>query len=319
MKKGISLMAFGKARESKEFTPNLFVGVGAVNILAVNPDRKTFNELFKTDKSLEPINYVDKQKVTIDGREQEVRRIRISIVIKTDPKIACNNKIDTTQILTLWITESPWVGQKGKIQVIDNYGHNMWLDMDHYNNKTLPEGAGLAPEYHAAYRGEVDLISIIRAFLVLPRADRWDESSQTYVLLTDPQALSEAESVISDWDRIFKGDVTEIREALMGMPRNAFKLGFGVRTKQDGTQSQVFYTSYPMPLATRNYTQYAKKLAADAQAGIHMDTYYAATSLEKFEAKPTDYSEQAPTEEVPPPTVEDLPEDGFPFSGVDFQ
>lgn len=333
------LMAFGKSRETKEFQRDFFVGVGAGNIVAVNPTREEQNAILGNDSNTEPIKYVDTTKVKDSrGNEIEVPRVRVTFIFKTDPKIACNNGIETTQFISFFISKGYLYSHKDgitKIQVIDRFGRTAWVTSEELKGHKIPSytirngefagqvrQANLHPTYRPAYIGEPDFIANIRAFMNFPRPDVWDDTNKTYVLKTNEAELAESDCLIDDMEAIFKGDLSVVREAIMGASMNAYKVMFGVRTKNDGTLQQAVYTREPLALAITNYKALEKDLVEDAAANPprHPDTYYKAGPLEKFSAQPTDYStvsqeEPQEPEAQPVPPVEDLPPDTSPFGG----
>ena len=337
-------MAFGKARETKEFQREYFKGVAALNILAVNPTRAEQNQILKSETSTEPINYVDTAVVKdAKGGEIEVPRVRITFITRTDPKIACNNGIETTQFVSIFLTKGYLYSHKDgvdKIQVIDRFGRTAWATAEDLKEHKIPMNtirkgpdagkktpASLDKVYHPAYLGEAELIDHLRKFMNFPRPDVWDNDKRRYVMKTDAAELKDCESVLEpeDFEKIFKGDVSVIRDAIMGAPLNAYKLMFGVRIKNDGTLQQAVYTRLPVNLAVTNYKDFETALLEDAAANPprHPDTSYKAGPLEKYSATPTDYStvvasspESLPEDgEVPAeePPMEDLPADTSPF------
>lgn len=329
--KAFSFMALGKVHESKEFTRDYFKGVGAVNILAVNPTREEQNNILKSDRNTNPIEYVGKTTVTDNqGNEVEVPQIRITFIVRTDPKIACNNGIDTTQLVSFFITRARWWNKDyTKFQVIDRYGRTAWVTPEEFEAHKVPtytvksgEHAGevremnICPDYRPAYMGEDDLMKNIKAFLVIDRPDPWNPETKRYEMSTDAKYLEGAECLLETWENIFKGDVSEIRNAIMSVPQQAYKLMFGVRTKQDGTQNQVFYLREPLKLSETKYDTLQKDLVNDMVSNLHTDTVYKAGPLEKFTLAPTDYSQQTPETASSEETVEDLPEDTNPFGNM---
>lgn len=337
MKKNIFspvLMAFGKVRETREFQRDFYVGGAAVNIIAVNPTREEQNAILGNDSNAEPIKYVDTTKVKDSkGEEKEVPRVRVTLVVKTDPKIACNNGIETTQFVSFFLSKGYLYSNKTgvtKIQVIDRFGRTAWVTSEELKEHKIPMSlhskgkyagqkrpANLDPQYRPAYIGEPELIENIRTFLNFPRPDVWDPAQETYVMKTNEAELADAESLIEDMEAVFKGDVSVIRDAFMGAPNNAYKLMFGVRTKNDGTLQQTVYTRVPMLLSKTNYKDWEKALLDDATANPprHPDTFYKAGPLEKYSATPTDYSQVSAEESqgVSDAPIEDLPMDTSPF------
>lgn len=323
-KKAFSFMALGKTHEAREFVRELYKGVGAVNILAVNPTREEQNRILNSERSTEPINYIGTTKVKdAQGNEIEVPQVRITFIVRTDPEIACNNGIETTQLVSFFISKTKWWNKDfTKFQVIDKYGRTAWVTPEEFEAHKVPtytvkagELAGetrqinISADYRAAYQGEDDLMKNIKAFLVISRPDPWDNATKQYVMSKDPQVLADAECLLDTWDDIFKGDVSEIRDAIMSVPKQAYRLMFGVRTRQDGTQNQVFYIREPLTLATMKYDTLQKDLVSDMVANLHTDTVYKAGPLEKFTLAPTDYSQQDVESQAESTDDNDLPAD----------
>lgn len=337
-------MAFGKSRETKEFQREYIKGVAAVNILAVNPTRAEQNQILKSEGSTDAINYVDTAKVKdAKGNEQEVPRVRVTFIVRTDPKIACNSGISSTQFVSIFLSKGYLYSHKEdgvtKIQVIDRFGRTAWATSEELKEHKIPmntirkgpdagkkKPANIDKVYHPAYIGEPELIDHMKKFTNIPRPDVWDNDKRVWVMKTDPAELRDCEAMLEpeDFEKIFKGDVSVIRDAIMGAPMNAYKLMFGVRIKTDGTIQQAVYTRLPVNLAVTNYKDFEAALLEDAAANPprHPDTSYKAGPLEKFVATPTDYStvaapetSGASAEEVPAeePPMEDLPADTSPF------
>lgn len=328
-RKAFSFMAVGRAHESKEFVRELYKGVGAVNILAVNPTREEQNTILESNRNTDPIQYVGTTTVKdVNGNETEVPQVRITFIVRTDPKIACNNGISTTQLVSFFVSKARWWnGDFTKFQVIDKYGRTAWVTPQEFEAHKVPtyvvksgEHAGetremnISSDYRPAFRGEDDLMKNIKAFLVIDRPDPWNNEKKAYIMSSDAAYLKDCECLFDSWDSIFKGDVKEIRDAIMSVPNQAYKLMFGVRTKTDGTQSQVFYVREPLTLATMKYDTLNRDLISDAAQNQHTDTVYKAGPLEKFTLTPTDYSQQEATEApAEAAAIDDLPEDTNPF------
>lgn len=336
------LMAWGKVRETHETQRELLRGCAAVNVLAVNPDRKEQNLILKSDVNLDPIVYTDTTTVKDSkGNDVEVPRTRITWIVKTDPRIACNNGIETTQFLSFFLSKGYVYSHKDgvtKVQVIDRFGRTAWVTAEELKEHKIPvykisKGpragqmmpANLDPQYHKAYIGEADLIAHMRAFLNFPRPDEWNNDAQTYVMKTNPQDLADAESYFTeeDFQKIFSGDVSLIKDTIMGVNvrRNAYKIMFGVKTKDDGTLQQAVYMSAPMNLAIRDYKAWEKMLMEDAAANPprHPNIAYLAGPLEKYVAAPTDYSNMPSGDAGEPEApVDDLPFDSSPFGEESF-
>lgn len=325
-KKAFTLMALGKVNESKEPERTLVKGVGAVHILAVNPTREEQNKILGSNRSNEPINYVGTTTVKdAMGNDVEVPQVRITFIVRTDPTIACNNGIEYTTMVSFFIAKAPWYDGKGtKYQVIDQYGRTAWVTPAEAKDKKIPtytvksgEHAGeernmnITADYRASYRGESDLMEHIKEFFAMDRPDPWNNEVKAYVMSKDAAYLKDCECILDTWENIFKGNVSEIRNPIMKIPNQAYKLMFGVKTNNDGTQSQVVYMSMPHRLSNMKYDDLEAALVKDAVAGYHPNVEYKAGPLEKYTVKPTDYSQETPAETTE--VVEDLPPDTSPF------
>ena len=338
-------MAVATGQESKEIVTKRFIGLGALGVVAVNPTREEQNKILEQDFSSEEISYVGETTVK-DKNNQDVKvpQVRITILMKTDPAIACNNGIEEFFFPSFFVAKAAQYSFKDgvtKLQVIDKYGRTAWVTEEQLKNHVIPEyiiqkdgprkgqtmKANICPDYRVAYIGEENLVKFIIAFLNIPRPDVWDAESKTFVMKTDPKELAKSECLLDDIKKYFEGNVNEIRNTLKFQPKNRVKLMTGVRTAPNGAQYQDFYLQLPLKLAVTNYKVLEDALKADKAAGRHPNTEYRVCNLMEFKAAATDYSAEgsaAPQNDPDPfaatnqqqevvKVVEEQPADADPF------
>lgn len=330
-------MAIAKGVEkTKEVEVKRYVGVGAFGLLAVNPSRAEQNKLFNASNApTEEIVYTGTTKAKdAKGNELEVPQIRLNFVIKTDPAIACNNGIDMSLNYTIFLAKGYRYSNKDgvmKVQVVDKFGRFGWVSAEELKAHKVPvytikkgEHAGekrpasLDSDYRKAYIGEEQLYKFIKAILGIEEPHYWDNDAKMFVDITDPNKLNsgdydcrfDAESI----EAFIKGNIAELKDALLQQPNNRVKLMVGVRTAQDGKQYQCVYGNHPLMLSNTNYKSLEQDLLADATANPprHPNEYYKAVNLEEYKIAATSYSTPSQAEGVDPyaaPEEEDLPAD----------
>lgn len=306
-KKGISFMAVARGSESKEIEVKRYIGVAALEVLAVNPSRAELNKIYGSSSSDDEIVYTGETTAKdANGNEIKVPQVRISIVCKTDPAIACNNGIDTIVPINFFLSKAYNYSTKNgvvKVQVIDRYGRTGWVTSEELKSHAIPEytikkgpkagqtmKANLDKMYRPAFIGEENLVKFIIAFVNIPRPDVWSENDNTYVMKTDPKELSESECMLDNIQKYFEGNVKELKEIVTFQPKNRFKIALGVRTTQNGSQYQCAYTSLPMKLAVQNFKPLETALEEDRKVGRHPSEEYVAQNLTEYTVSPTSYA-----------------------------
>lgn len=334
-----SFMAVAMGSQSTEVTRKLYRGIGAVEVIAVNPTRAQWNEIFKTSGGDE-ISYCSETSAKDkDGNDVKVIQTRVCLVTKTDPKIACNNGIETIIPVNIFVKKAYSFSNKEgivKVQVIDSYGRTGWVTNEERKADAIPEytirrgeragekmKANLSKGYHPCFQGEEDLVKNIIAYINIDRPDVWDENLRTYVMKTDPKELQYSECNIGYlMEDLFKNKVEELRKIFKFQPNNRYKLCFGIHTTNKGAQYQCAYTRFPMKLNVNNYNSLAEELEKDRQAGRHPSDAYFVGNLEEVKLGMTNYESQAeqPKDEEPDPfagntqsVVDDLPPDDMPM------
>ena len=302
-------MAISKGNASKEAQEfKRYIGVCPVFVKAVNPNKEEHEKLFNTTLEEAPIYVQDKE----DAEGNSYKNVRISVVMQPDvEKIGFEMPLIT---MPLFVTNQKQFGAKsGKYQVVDKYGRFAWATEAEISAKDIPTNsngkkADISNDYRIAYVGEEALTKFIRAFLYIPEITVWDNNEQCRVPNTkDKPEECECRLDVETFEKLFKGDFSEIKEILGFQPNNKVKVCLGVRTDANsGKLFQSVYTKKFISNAATNYSSLDKMLQADASYAAEnnkvLNTEYSAETVHEYSITPTNFSaapEAAPSGDMP--------------------
>jgi len=276
-------MAVAKGQSATEAVARkLYIGVGAVKILCMNPNKKQLEELYGRELDKEP-EYVGK--VTID--EKEYPSARVTLVCKTDPEK--NNGIEATVSHTIFLQRRYRQGSKsGKYLVIDPYGRTAWATKEDIEAKRIPmykraDGtefpANIDPDFRPAYQGEDQLTQLLKKYLNIPNV-------QSYIggeWVDNPKVAKEDCYIRLDKvDDYFKGDFSELKEILSYQPENLVKIPFGVKKTDENRMCQTTYPEMCFNNAVTDYTKLDVEVKNRKDNGGLADVEYEATELHEY-------------------------------------
>lgn len=297
-------MAIAKGKESVEAQEfKRFTGVTPVFIKAVNPTKEEHEELFNTTLDEAP-EYVK----TVEGDNGNYLNARIQIVLQPDTeKLGFDMPLIS---MALFIQNRPRVGaSSGKTQVIDKYGRTAWATPEDLETHSIPVYANgpadIDKDYRPAYVGEEELMEFVKAYLCIPSVTSWDNNLRKMVPNTRVKP-EDCECRFDNLDKIFKGDFSEIQEALGFQPTNKVKVLLGVRTDvETGRMYQTVYTRKFMRNSATNYDSLKKDIAdmvSNALAnGRSLNTVYEVSPVHEYKVTPTVFTpsaESTPVTEV---------------------
>ena len=302
-------MAISKGNASKEAQSfKRYIGVCPVFVKAVNPNKEEHEKLFNTTLEEAPVYVQDKE----DNNGNSYKNVRISLVLQPDvEKIGFEMPLVT---MPFFITNQKQHGaDSGKYQVVDKYGRFAWAAEEESSAKEIPTNsngkkADISNDYRIAYVGEEALTKFIRAFLYIPEITVWDNNEQCRVPNTkDKPEECECRLDVETFEKLFKGDFSEIKEILGFQPNNKVKVCLGVRTDADsGKLFQSVYTKKFMSNASTSYNSLDKMLQADASYAAEnnkvLNTEYSAETVHEYSVTPTTFSaapEAAPSGDMP--------------------
>lgn len=302
-------MAISKGNASKEAHEfKRYIGVCPVFVKAVNPNKTEHEKLFNTTLEEAPIYVQDKE----DAEGNSYKNVRISIVMQPDvKKVGFEMPLVT---MPLFVTNQKQFGAKsGKYQVVDKYGRFAWATEAEISAKEIPtysngKKADISNDYRIAFVGEEDLTAFIKAFLCIPSITKWDNNEKCRVPdnTVNPEDC-ECRLEVESFEKLFKGDFSEIKEILGFQPNNKVKVCLGVRTDANsGKLFQSVYTKKFMSNTSTNYNNLDKMLQADvlhaAENNKVLNTEYSAGTVHEYSVTPTNFSaapEAAPSSNMP--------------------
>lgn len=289
-------MAISKGNASKEAQEfKRYIGVTPVFVKAVNPDKAEHEKLFSTTLDEAPVYVQDKE----DAEGKSYKNVRISVVLQPDvEKIGFEMPLVT---MPLFVTNQKQFGaNSGKYQVVDKYGRFAWATEAEISAKEIPtynngKKADISNDYRIAYVGEEDLTNFIRTFLCISTITKWSNDEKCMVPNNEvkPEAC-ECRLELSSFEKLFKGDFSEIKEILGLQPNNKVKVCLGVRTDANsGRLYQSVYTKKFISNAATNYNSLDKLFQQDiayAQAhGKTLSTEYSAENVHEYSVTPTTF------------------------------
>lgn len=243
-------MAIKIGKQSEEGVFKLYKGIGAFNILAVNPNKTELEKLTGRTIDEEPV-YIGKDD---DGNATA----RVTFYARTNADARVNNGIDLLTSFSFILTNTKRVGQtSGKIQIIDKYGRTAWATPEDVSNKTVPQyskgPANISSDYRTAVVGEEFLINFLIKWLNIPSPANYKDG-----VWIDKENLEDSE-VTLNISKIFSGDVSELKEVVKVASEYVVKAAVGIRTTDDGKQYQAVFTR---EFAKNAVTDYSKLDAA---------------------------------------------------------
>lgn len=290
-------MAFATGSESTEGNVvKKYTGVGSVSVLAVNPDKETLEKLYNTTINDGP-SYLSEVEVGPEGNKYTVPQVRIDFIVQTDPE-KCNG-IDMKTKIPFFITrEVRYNRDRSKVQVINKYGETTWLPIENAKSGTVPANLSWfePADFRPAYIGEEDLTGFLKAYLNIPNKSYRKASGE----VVEIPNKADAEARLDKIDNYFKGDYSELREAISLQPKNRVKGLFGVRTTEDGKQYQAVYTQKFLKNSVTDYSRLDAELQERKAAGAYPTTEFEVCDLKEYTVESTDFNNNPePSSDMP--------------------
>lgn len=284
-------MAIARGNESKESQEfKRYIGIAPVMIKAINPSKKEHEELFSTTLDSDPENI----SVVTDNDGNEFQSARIQVIFQPDTdKIGIEMPLVT---MALFIQNRARIGaNSGKTQVIDKYGRTAWVTQEELASHAIPVysngPANIDKDYRPAYVGEEELMEFVKTYLCIPSPTVWDNNLKKQVP-NDKVKPEECECRFDNLDKIFKGDFSEIKEALGFQPTNKVKILLGVRTDTNtGRLYQTVYTKKFLRNSSNNFNAMGKEIEEmrknAMENGRMLNTEYEACAVHEYSVTPT--------------------------------
>ena len=286
MKTNVTFMAFAAGKQSTEGTSvKRYIGVAPVKILAINPSKQELEKLYNTELEKDP-EYVSITEVGED--KHKVETVRIDFIVNTVPE-KCDN-IDFMSKVSFFIrNEYRYNRDKTKVQVIDKYGRTAWVTIEQAKKREIPMysngPANLDADYRPVFVGEEDLTNFLKEYPNIPNVMKYVNNK--WVMNTN---TSDSEARLESIKNYFKGDFTELRNAVALQPDNKIKVLFGVKTTDDNRQFQAVFTQMFLRNNVTNYSRLDKELNERKQAGAYPTTEFQVCELKEYTVEATDFN-----------------------------
>lgn len=290
MKKSFVNMAFSKGVESKEVEFKLYTGVGTVQVVAVNPTKDKLEAIYGRTFDNDPA-YVSE--VTV-GEGNKVLNARIDFIIKTVAD-KCNGIDYVTKMPFFIQKEYRYNRDKTKVQVIDKYGRTAWVTVEQAKNHEIPMysngPANIDKDYRPCYVGEEDLIKFIKTYLRIPNVMRYVKEENKWVMGEHPE---ECEARLDNIEKYFRGDFSEVKQAIALQPINKVKVLFGVRTTDDNKQYQTVLTQMVLRSSVNDYSELDAFIQERKNNGAYTNIEFSngntIENIKEYKVEATDFS-----------------------------
>lgn len=283
MKLNYLFLSVGKTGESKEAAEfKRYIGYGSTHVVAVNPKKAELDNLMGYDSQSDP-EYI--------GSDDNGKWARVTFIVKTDPE--ANNGIEITSRLSFTLYNTPAYSKDNtKVQVIDDYGNSTWATVEDAKagNKLMSSNGKelkIANKYRMTCRGEADLVAFLKTYLCVD--DAFNYVNGTWTLKDNADDYKFALEHISDY---FKGDFSEVKDAIALQPNNKIKLLYGVHTTDEGKQYQTIATKDRLILrnsaGSKAFEKAEKELVNIKQGGGYATTEFKVQELAEYDVQATD-------------------------------
>ena len=284
--KGFLFMAIAKGKESTEGDFKRYIGVAPCFIKGLNPTKAQLEEIYGNPQDKEP-EYVGEVEVTEGESKVKYPNVRLSFLALPDPE-KVGVELKPISVALFLQKRFKYNKDKTKVQVIDKYGRTAWVTIEECKNHEIPMysngPANLDKDYRPAYVGEEELTNFLIAYLNIPSVMRYNQGEKKWYMVEHPE---ESECRLDHIEDYFKGNFSELREALSLQPTNKVKILFGIRTDNEGRQYQAAFTQM---FLKNNITDYSK-LDANVQErknnGAYATTEFETVDFHEYSVKST--------------------------------
>lgn len=290
-------MAISKGQEIKQVSFKRFTGYADFSVVALNPTKAELEKIYGSTMKSDPVYVKD-----VDDNGKTVKTLRLDFIVKTQDPTDETKELLTRATFNLR-KQFRLNRDQTKVQIIDKYGRTAWVTKEQYAAKEVPTSqTGIArvdKAYRAAYTGEENLIQFIRTLLNIPTVDKWEEKDGNRVITGLIDKPETAEISIENWDKLFSGDVSELREAMSYQPNNKIKLLMGVRSYENNLYQSIFTDMFLNP-NTKKFTRLQKSVDENLAAGKYKDTIFDVAPLHEYK-EPTANLNNAAGGDAPAP------------------
>lgn len=286
--KNFVFMAIAKGKETTEGAViKRYIGVAPVYVKTVNPNKKQMEEIFKTTLENEPEYVTD-----TDVNGEMVKTARITFIVQPDAK---NVGFEVAPMsMSLFVrNQYRYNKDKTKVQVIDKYGRTAWVTIEQAKNNEIPMyangPANLDKDYRPCYVGEEELTNFLISYLNIPSPMKYNRDEKKWYMVDNPE---DSECRLDNIGNFFKGDFSELEQAISWQPNNKVKVMFGVRTSDDNKQYQAVYTQMFLKNGVTDYSKLDANMQERKNNGAYATTEFSICPFKEYTVEETTFKEE---------------------------
>ena len=300
-KKGLLYMAIAKGKESTEGDFKRYIGVAPCFIKGLNPNKAQLEEIYGNPLDKEP-EYVGTVEVTEGTNKVKYPNVRLSFLMLPDPE-KVGVELKPISIALFLQKRYRYNKDQTKVQVIDKYGRTAWVTIEQCKNHEIPMysngPANLDKDYRPAYVGEEDLTNFLISYLNIPSVMRYNNAEKKWYMVDHPE---DSECRLDHIEDYFKGDFSELRQALSLQPTNKVKVLFGIRTDNEGRQYQTAFTQMFLKNNVSDYSKLDAAVQERKNNGAYSTTEFEAVDFHEYSVKSTKLEDNQSSDPFANPT-----------------
>lgn len=296
-KVNMAIATGNKTQEGSGF--KLYQGIAPFYIKGVNLTKAELLKLFP-DRNIE-----NEPKYTFTD-DNNVNGIYITLQLMIDKDHpSANGVTDLTPRASYPLKNAPAVNRDGtKVQVINKYGHSVWITNEEFAAKTLPDYAvkqAFSMEgMRVAFVGEADLMEMIKSYLGIMEYRSYTKEKGWFIREGN---LNDCECQFSEAEikKLIAGEVGFLWNILRYQPDNKKKYLVGVRTTDTGKEYQEVCTRINIRFGDNKYDRVQKDLQNLKDNGSYGNTDFGSYPfiLKEYNVQATSFEQTA---QSAPPT-----------------
>ena len=307
-------MAWGSGQESKEsestgYFPK-YTGLCAFKLLSVNPDVSELKKIYPNAKEIKEPSYTFD---TDNGGKGAFIHFYLQTV-QTGGKVELNpdNICETMRASFPLRNEYQSNKDQTKYQIVNSYGHFIWITKDEYKEKKSSFADSQAFSWDGArpaYVGEENLILFLKRYKGIGDYRNYNKDEKVWSVKDGDLSAYYASFTDTEMKKLLTGDVSLLKAILKdSIKTNFIKLFAGVRSMPDGKEYQDLCLKVPVPFSATTYDSFITRLELLKSQGSYPNTYFGEPPYQFSEHVPEMTNFNAPKfKESESPMTEDLP------------
>ena len=285
-----------------------FIGLGWFKVIGVNPTNAEKAKFYGKDETISG-NEPEYTKQLEDGTYQT----RLEIWVKSDKVAHVNSKnepINFISKVTIYLEDRETVKRDGTgKQIVDCFGNAKYTDNETIEKHGLPyyiskdDGVTKIPyvfdtDYHVARVGEAAVLNFLVCQVGVKSV--LEQKNGKWVITQDEVKRNDSNVFLeTPWGEICKGNIKEIKEAIMLHPENVLKILCGIKTTEDGSQYPDLFNREFWRAKDKKAAEKAAKSVKDLKGiGSYPNTEFDFAKLHEYTVEPTNFENTNEVEEA---------------------